>query len=205
VSSSILIDTQLRRDDRVVRGGGWRPTAEVWDGELNSSLGTFVMRRCVPLIHAWALAHGSILVGATPRRSTSSLGSMRASSLLLIAACLAMVACVPMRIIDRPGATGKVVDSLSAAPIYGARVTLALDGHRADARVASATTDVDGRFAIPAVHTWIIYVVPMDFMAYLGHLRVESAGYASASLALQSSPKGPGTIDYGTIPVSRLQ
>jgi hypothetical protein len=130
---------------------------------------------------------------------------MRASALLLLVAALPLVGCVPMRIIDRPGATGQVIDSLNVAPISSARVTLALDGNRTHARVASAITGADGRFVIPAAHRWIIYVVPTDFMAYIGHLRVDAAGYGTVSLALRSSPDGPGAIDYGSIPMSRLQ
>jgi hypothetical protein len=106
--------------------------------------------------------------------------------------------CFPMRIVKVPGASGRVVESVTSVPIPGASVSIAFSGlHASEAR--HATTDEEGHFAVPAVRGWIIYIVPMDFMGYFGEATVDASGFKSQSRRLRSSPSGPAIVDCGDI------
>ena len=115
-----------------------------------------------------------------------------------------MAGCFPMRIVKTPGVAGRVVGSSNSAPIQGATVSVMFDGMRSGRAPVRLSTDGAGRFVLPAVHGWIIYIVPMDFMGYRGEVRVDASGYQPSSKSLRSSPEGPATVDCGDIVLERV-
>ena len=109
-----------------------------------------------------------------------------------------------MRIVKTPGATGRVVDSATSAPIENAKVTVFAAGMRSERPVAVTTTDRAGHFSLPPVHGWILYIVPMDLMANGGNLQVEAPGYAAASRSIRSYPQGPPSVNCGELKLEKV-
>ena len=112
--------------------------------------------------------------------------------------------CFPMRIVKTPGATGRVIDSATLAPIDNAKVTVFAGGIGSERPVAVTITNLAGYFSLPPVHGWILYIVPMDLMANGGNLHVEALGYAAASRSIRSYPQGPPSVDCGELKLERV-
>ena len=131
---------------------------------------------------------------------------MLARALITLGLTLTLAGCFPMRIIERPAVSGSVVDDSTSRPVPNAVVILRLrtsSGRITD--TTSATSDSGGAFLIPAVHKWIIYIVPMDFIGYLGTVDFAASGFAVTSRDIHSSPEGPAEIRLGDVRLKRAQ
>jgi hypothetical protein len=109
-----------------------------------------------------------------------------------------------MRFTKFPGASGRVVDAKTTAPISNAEVTLSLT-QPAKEETKTVVTDSNGVFTIAPKKQWGIYIIPMDFMAYLGHISVSAEGYSNILKDLHSSPVGPEKTFYGDIALESKQ
>jgi len=116
---------------------------------------------------------------------------------VVLAACLA--GCFPMHFNACPGADGRVVDSVTAAPIPDATVTLTMRGRGRDRIVKSTTTDAGGRFKFLPEKSWGVYIIPMDFVPLLADIDASASGYRHAVCQARAFPDGPGTVDCGDI------
>jgi len=115
---------------------------------------------------------------------------------IIMATCLS--GCFPMRFIEFPGASGRVIDSKTAAPIPNAEVTVSLN-QSPEKKTKTVITDSSGVFTIKASKQWGIYILPMDFMSCLGQISVCAKGYKNELKSFQFSPMGPEKTIYGDI------
>jgi len=128
-----------------------------------------------------------------PSTSPLDVMALRLGAWLLLSVLLS--GCFPIRYVTQPGASGTVVDSTSSAPVVGATVTLRTErsAKLPSARVSSGS---DGSFAIPAQHSWMIYIPPMDLFGFDGTLDVDAPGYQRAVLPYHSPGTGSGMTSF---------
>src|SRR5215831_17427073 len=102
--------------------------------------------------------------------------------LLLSALCSG---CFPLRFTTGPGASGKVLDSQSHAPLAGAQVVIShstyppssVEEAFTNRRSEVVTTDNSGQFLLPIERGWDFFVIPVDLFAPFGLVVVKKDGY----------------------------
>jgi hypothetical protein len=118
---------------------------------------------------------------------------------LLLTLALLCTACLPLRLTTSPGASGRVLDSQTRAPIAGAEVVIsrstypppsveeAFSNHRS----SIVSTDTAGQFSIPPEHGWNLFVLPVDAFPPFGLLVVKRNGYQAALVPMWSRSVKP--------------
>src|SRR5436189_3973965 len=113
---------------------------------------------------------------------------------LLLTLALLCTGCCPLRFTTSPGASGRVLDSQTRAPIAGAEVVVsrstypppsaeeAFSNHRS----SIVSTDTAGQFSIPPQHGWNLFVLPIDAFPPFGLLVVKRNGYQAALVPMWS-------------------
>ena len=128
------------------------------------------------------------------------------TSLLLIAVvavCALFGGCTPYRYTEAPAVGGQVVSAATHRPVAGATVSM-----RAQyAASAQVRTDASGRFHLPALQRWSLFIPGMEGAHPDGVLRVEAAGYRpfqEAGIGSPQSPRGGPTKPFGLIEYGRI-
>ena len=93
----------------------------------------------------------------------------------VIAVCLALSGCVPMRVTDVSAVSGTVLDSRTKKPISDA------DVHCGEHPEQQAKTDALGAFAVPPHKTWALVLLGGDYLSSNCTLIVEAAGYSQST------------------------
>jgi hypothetical protein len=127
--------------------------------------------------------------------------------------CCAMAwlctACIPLRFTTSPGATGKIVDAATSAPVTGAEVLISHstypppspDNAFTNARPPTVMSRTDGEFSVPLERRLDLYCFPIDVFPRFGLLVVKCPGYETACVPFWSH----SVADLGEIKVRRLQ
>jgi hypothetical protein len=123
---------------------------------------------------------------------------VRAMSVIIVA--FGLSGCIPCRFVDVPGFQGTVVSARDGQPIAAARVSIYMGrGNHQERGEGSVATSKDGTFAIEAKKYWGIYVIPMDFIGYLGTIEIGSPGFNTVRIPFRSSPVGKPDLGVGTV------
>src|SRR5215469_10372857 len=78
--------------------------------------------------------------------------------------------CIPLRFTTSPGATGRIVDASSEAPISGAQLAISLSTYPPESperaftnkRSPTVVSREDGRFSVPLERRVDLYCIPVD-------------------------------------------
>jgi hypothetical protein len=114
------------------------------------------------------------------------------SSLVLLAWFCS--SCVPLRFTTSPGATGRIVDATTHAPVTGAEVVVSrstyppssADGAFTNSRPPTVMSSEMGRFNVPLERRLDLYFVPVDIFPRFGLLVVKRQGYRTACVPFWS-------------------
>jgi len=117
--------------------------------------------------------------------------------------------CVPLRFTTSPGATGRIVDAATHAPITGAEVVVSrstyppssADGAFTNSRPPTVMSSDAGRFNLPLERRLDLYFVPVDIFPRFGLLVVKRQGYQTVCVPFWSrSVAELGDIQLKTAP-----
>jgi hypothetical protein len=134
---------------------------------------------------------------------TKTLEFMKVNACLVVVAAIMLNGCFPMHYTKFPGASGRVIDAETSAPIGNASIKLELNSPAKNDGPKTTLTDSNGAFSVEPVKRWGIYIVPMDFIGFFGQVSVDAPGYNSVLKELRSSPVGPEETNYGDISLER--
>ena len=122
---------------------------------------------------------------------------------VVVAVCALFGGCTPYRYTEAPAVGGQVVSAVTHLSVGGAAVSM-----RAQyAAFAQVRTDASGRFHLPALQRWSLFIPGMEGAHPDGVLRVEAAGYRpfqEAGIGSPQSPRGGPTKPFGLIEYGRI-
>ena len=113
--------------------------------------------------------------------------------------------CVPLKYTISPGATGRIVDAATRAPVSGAEVVISRSTYPPESpdkafdnsRSPTVMSNDQGTFSLPVERRVDLYCVPVDVFPRFGLLVVKCKGYATTCLPFWSH----SVADLGDIPV----
>jgi len=138
-----------------------------------------------------------ILALDLPTSTSRRLPVHRAALVLLLSTLCS--GCLPLRFTTGPGASGKILDSQSHAPLGGAQVVIShstypppsVEEAFTNRRSEVVTTDDTGQFSIPIERGWDFFVIPVDLFAPFGLVVVKKDGYEPVLLPVWSRSVKP--------------
>jgi hypothetical protein len=122
--------------------------------------------------------------------------------MVLLAALLGLGGCIPMpyRFTLRPEVSGVILDAASSAPISNATVTCTTPTlSRGGTTDQVANSDASGRFDIPAMKRWGVYIMPMDYFFRPSRVVVAAPDHESRSLQVAADQPQGKPADLGDI------
>lgn len=128
------------------------------------------------------------------------------SALFLFSAWLT-TGCVPIRFTTSPGATGRIVDASTHAPVSGAEIVISrstyppesLEKAFVNKRPPMVMSREAGQFSVPFERRLDLFFAPIDFFPRFGLLVIRCQGYETRCVPFWSR----SVADLGEIDVSR--
>jgi hypothetical protein len=116
-----------------------------------------------------------------------------------------LAGCIPARLLESPGVTGTVVDSVGMRPVPGAQVRLAVKSSVSGkgGMEQSATTDESGNFSIAPKKVWSFLIAGADYFPLQDTLDVTAPGYDSANAVVRWSVTGKSSVPVGLVLLGR--
>lgn len=102
---------------------------------------------------------------------------------LAVAATLLLGGCLPECVTYADALTGRVINRASNLPVQGATVAMAAGND-----TVQTHTDQTGSFRLPALRGWVLHPVFSEGCVYYADLRVQAAGFRSASTKVGDFP-----------------
>lgn len=132
-----------------------------------------------------------------------SASRLAGTALAVLALMLGCGGCIPLRFNTSPGATGRVVDASTHAPISGAEIVISRStyppesGEKAfeNRRDPLVLSQQGGSFSIPPERRLDLYCLPVDVFPRFGLLVVRQKGYQIACVPFWSK----STAELGEI------
>jgi hypothetical protein len=102
--------------------------------------------------------------------------------------------CVPIRFTTSPGASGRIVDASTHAPVSGAEIVISrstyppesADGAFTNSRPPTVMSREAGQFSVPQERRLDLYCVPADFFPRFGLLVIRCPGYETTCVPFWS-------------------
>ena len=128
-----------------------------------------------------------------------------AGRLVWLAALSAFCGCIPLRYTTSPGATGRVIDASTQAPIRGAEIAISRSTYPPDSpdkafankRSPTVMSNNDGGFSVPVERRVDLYCIPVDAFPRFGMLVINHDGYATTCIPFWSH----AVADLGSIQI----
>jgi hypothetical protein len=116
------------------------------------------------------------------------------AGLAMLALMLGCTGCIPLKFNTSPGATGRVVDASTHAPISGAELAISRSTYPPespekafeDRRAPLVLSQQGGSFSIPPERRLDLYCLPVDVFPRFGLLVVRQKGYQTACVPFWS-------------------
>jgi hypothetical protein len=151
----------------------------------------------------WQGAPAGFEQAAHPRAHRRGRGVL---GLLLPGLLLLVCGCVPLRFNVSPGATGRVVDAGTHAPVSGAEIVISRSTYPpesaekafSNSRSPTVMSDDKGMFSLPVERRMDLYCVPVDAFPRFGLLVIKRAGYATTCVPFWSH----SVADLGQVPIA---
>ena len=126
-------------------------------------------------------------------------------AMLVIGSVFCLSGCIPLRFTTSPGASGRIVDASTRAPIDGAEVVVSRSTYPPesaekafdDARSPKVFSHEAGIFSVPLERRVDLYCVPVDVFPRFGMLVIKSPGYVTTCVPFWSH----SVAELGEIPV----
>ena len=117
--------------------------------------------------------------------------------------------CLPLKFTTSPGATGKIVDAGTRAPLSGAEVIISHstyppsspDNAFTNSRPPTVMSGESGQFALPLERRLDLYFTPIDAFPRFGLLVVKRAGYETTCVPFWSR----SIASLGEVPMKPAQ
>ena len=105
---------------------------------------------------------------------------------------------IPYRFTTRQGAVGSIVDKGSHRPLSGALITVTTHGE-----TISANSGTNGRFIVPSVREWGVFLAPTDPRPTPWVLKVSAPDYQTYTEKYWTTYLDEGSRDLGYIELTK--